>query len=728
MQTLNQTTVELNQQRLRIAPDVRVWPVRERGETVYRIEIRGLHRFFRIGYRESYLCSLLDGKTTLAQACSIAAAKLGRDAPTETETAEIARWLLNNEIAYLDENRPPVRDPRRETPAKAATTPPSAWKLLARFNPFWIKVPLPGGERVVAVLSRWMAPLLSAPMVFAGMLLILSALIGIGVHRESFLRQSENIFHPTQWAWMLGIWIVLKLIHEFGHAIACYRLGGEVNRCGVVFVLMAPLAYVDVSSCWRMPSRVSRIGVSAAGMFVEGCIAAVAAWVFLIVDEPLVRNISHTTVLTAGLSTLLFNANVLMRFDGYFILADAVDIPNLAAEASTTLKRLARRWIAGEATTQGQVNGWRGILVGVYGIAALFWKVSVCICLAITASTLFEGGGILITMIGIAIWVGVPVFNAIRYLAALREEDLLRFYQAILLGGGVCSLVIASVFIIPIPSRVRAPVITRFAASANVRAPASGFIDSLHIGDGDRVAVGDRLITLRNEELQCQLRELELESEQLELEQRRATGEQDEGKRHVLRRRAESLQTQLDQVRGRMESLTIRSTNTGRVIARGLESTIGTYVEEGDELMVVAGPRDSEWIALIAPRQIERVRDCIGQNVRVVSVGQAQFDSKLQRIEPRATDRLIEPALASIHGGPLPTRSESDATDASELRLLQPHFYAWLDVADGENRLPVGVRLFADCGYRTQTIAGRLREWIRSLYEASQKSNAEKST
>ncbi|MBB3208701.1 putative peptide zinc metalloprotease protein [Rhodopirellula rubra] len=718
MQSTRHQTTELNQQRLRMAPDVRVWPVRERGEIVYRIEIRGLHRFYRVGYRESYLCSLLDGETTLAQACSLAAAKLGRDAPTESETAEIARWLLDNEIAYLDGDRPPIRDTRHGTTSTKAGTERTVWNLLSRINPFWIKVPIPGGSLVIKTMSRWLSPLLSAPMVFGGVLLILSALIGAGIHRDSLLRESENIFHPSRWMWLIGTWLVLKIIHELGHAVACYRFGGEVNRCGIVFVLLAPLAYVDVSSCWRMPSRLTRIGVSAAGMFVECCIAAAAVWVFLIVDDPLVRNLSHSIIVTAGLSTLLFNANVLMRSDGYFILADAVDIPNLAAESSATLKRFSQRWIVGESTRHGQITGWRGVLVAVYGVAALIWRFSVCICLAIAASTLFEGGGVLITAIGIAIWVGHPVLSAIRYMGGLARHNVPGFYRAVFVGGGLVALGLASVFAVPIPSRVRAPVISRFAASTSVRAPADGFIESVHVRDGETVSPGAPLVTLRNEELRCQARELAVESQQIELEQRRAAGEQEEGKRYVLRRRAESLQKRIDQVQGRIDSLTIRAASPGRVISRNLPSTLGTYVNEGDQILIVAGDADREWIALIPPRQIERVRSCVGQNVRVVSGSQQQFDSTLQRIDPRATDRLIEPALASIHGGPLAIRSDVDESDSGEMRMLSPHFYAWLDVTSAGEQFPVGMRLFVDCGYRSQTFASRLREWVRSLYEA----------
>ncbi|WP_052336041.1 efflux RND transporter periplasmic adaptor subunit [Rhodopirellula sallentina] len=469
-----------------------------------------------------------------------------------------------------------------------------------------------------------------------------------------------------------------------------------------------------------MPSKLSRIGVSAAGMFVECCIAAAAAWVFLIVDDPLVRSVSHSVVLTAGISTLLFNANVLMRFDGYFILADAVDIPNLASEASQTLERFGKRWIIGESARHGQLSGWRGMLVSVYAVAAIVWRFGVCVCLAITASTLFEGAGILITAVGIAMWVGRPVGRMLQYMGFLARHNVIGFYRGVIIGGGLLAVGLAVVFAFPIPSRVRAPVISRYAATSSIRSPANGFIERVHVRDGQTVQEGTPLVTMRNEELRCQLRQLQAEHDRVAVEKRQAAGELNEGKTHVLRRHAESLQKQIAQIEDRIESLTIRAPNHGRVIARQLDTMIETYVEEGDEIMVVADDTDREWIALITPRHIDRVRACVGENVRLVSSGHRKFTSRLTRIEPRATDRLIEPALASVHGGPLATRQDRDDSDSDQLRMLQPHFHAWLAVVPDASDLPVGMRMFVDCGYRSQTIASRLREWVRSVYEAHQ--------
>ncbi|MEZ6078496.1 MAG: hypothetical protein R3C56_23345 [Pirellulaceae bacterium] len=147
-----------------------------------------------------------------------------------------------------------------------------------------------------------------------------------------------------------------------------------MSEAGIVFVLIAPLAYVDVTSCWRMNSRWSRIAVSAAGMYVELLIAAAALVMWSLTDSVAAKFILYQLVITAGLSTLVFNTNILMRFDGYFILADLIDVPNLQSEASLSIRNLLSRILTGKQTTDRSLGSWRRYFVFAYGVAALLWR------------------------------------------------------------------------------------------------------------------------------------------------------------------------------------------------------------------------------------------------------------------------------------------------------------------------------------------------------------------
>ena len=180
-------TVDLTHQKLRLADDVRVWPVHERGKLVYRFEIPSLHKFFRVGYEEYVFISLLDGNTTVPQACGLAAATLGSAAPSSTAADAIQRWLLKNELAYLESDGPPVRNTATATPDQR---PATFW---SRLNPFWMKLPLPGVERWASPFLDKSTWLFSRRLVAPGMLLIVLALLMVLSHWNQFVASAGEV-------------------------------------------------------------------------------------------------------------------------------------------------------------------------------------------------------------------------------------------------------------------------------------------------------------------------------------------------------------------------------------------------------------------------------------------------------------------------------------------------------------------------------------------------------
>ena len=152
---------------------------------------------------------------------------------------------------------------------------------------------------------------------------------------------------PSSWLWLVLAWIGLKLIHETAHGIFCRHFGGRSREAGIVLILLAPIPYIDVTSAWGFRSKWQRIMTSAAGIYVELFCAAVAGLLWSYSHDPLIRFHSLNVMLTAGLVTLVFNANFLMRFDGYYILADLLEIPNLYSLGQQDVQYLARRYLMG---------------------------------------------------------------------------------------------------------------------------------------------------------------------------------------------------------------------------------------------------------------------------------------------------------------------------------------------------------------------------------------------
>tara|TARA_R110002049_G_scaffold27321_1_gene93925 strand:+ start:13366 stop:15519 length:2154 start_codon:yes stop_codon:yes gene_type:complete len=706
----DESTIDLAQQCVRIADDVVVWPVRERGELAYRLEIPALHRFFRVGYEEYALISLLDGQTTIAQACGLVAAQIGRRAPGGKQAETIQRWLLKNELAYLPDQGPPVRRPHARS-----NTDETPLGLLKRFNPFWIKVPLGPAAAWISPVAKRLLWCFSTVAVLIATALILWAVFSLLGHWDRFLADSSQIFSSSNFVYLFGTWLVLKLVHETAHAVACQRCGGDVHDAGIVLVLFAPLAYVDVTSCWRMNSRWSRIAVAGAGMFAELVIASAAflLWQWSRSEEYALafKNI----VMTASVTTIMFNANVLMRFDGYHMLADAIEVPNLYAESMNAVKRVANRWLVGDDNQVGHYSGWRKWFILIYGVAALAWKVVICFTLGVAASTLFSGAGIVITAIGIVLWFADPAKKLVGFASQLWQRDRVLFVRA---GSITClcvCLLIASVTWLPVPTAVTVPAVTEYLPQTIVRSGVDGFIRKVHVDNLDSVQAGDLLIELENRELDDRQLGLKLQLAQNEIRKRQAASQRDAATVLVLQDKQASLRQQLAQIDSQRAGLRVVAHRDGQVIARDLNTKVGAFVSEGDQLLNIAQPFEKEIVAVVSQSRIKRARRATEQQVTLSAADFSRHTGKLDRIDPRATHELVDPSLAATAGGPLAVRR--DEQDDGQLRLLEPHFLARISLGQhSAEATPAGMRMQASFGYRTEPLLTRLRVTISNLF------------
>lgn len=710
-------TIDLTQQRLWLAEDVRVWPVQERGELVYRFEIPSQHKFFRVGREEYIFISLLDGKTTVPQACGLAASVLGSDAPTAAQAEAIQRWLLSSELAYLEADGPPVRRSSFESSDGRG-------KFWSHFNPFWMKLPLPQAHSWLDKAAEKLTWLVSPGAMAIGVALIVVGMLTLVANWDEFTTAAAEIFSGENGLWLLGTWVALKLIHELGHAVACHRQGCTVRETGLVFILFAPLAYVDVTSCWRLNSRASRIVVAAAGMYVELLIAAIAVLLWATIDSPRGEFLLRNLILSAGLSTLLFNANALMRFDGYFILADLIEVPNLYAEGSTAVRRMAKRIFCGLPGTPCAISDWRRHFVALYGIVAMGWRITICLSLAIAASTMFAGAGVLIAALGIGLWFGKPLQQLIHFSSQLHRQDPARWFRGAATAGAIALGTWGVIWQMPLPTAVTVPAVAAYRPETLVRSGAAGFVKSIHVRDSQSVRQGDLLLEVENRELVNRLRQVVLAVEQNDVRARQAAQAHDASMELVLRENGRALAEQRNQLRRQVEGLVVTAPRDGRVIDRQLAVKIGTYVEEGDPLLWVAAVGEKEMVAVVDQDSIQTVRLAVGKPVRIRTASFALSSGRLSRIDPRASDLLPDESLAATEGGPLSVRPRGEQDhdeDTEPYRLLEPHFQARVTLADDVARdIPAGMRVTASFGYRAESIATRIRTAVRRMWHAAQ--------
>ncbi|MGB7792235.1 MAG: hypothetical protein WBL39_13595 [Terrimicrobiaceae bacterium] len=314
-------------------------------------------------------------------------------------------------------------------------------------NPLFIKIPLGNPAGLFDRLERFLRPGLSLLGAFAAGGLVVAALYVILMNYSMFVRSLSDVFSLENAPALFAIFVCLKFLHEVGHGVLCHRFGGHISEWGLYLVFFFPLTYVDATSVWGISSKYKRMAVSAAGMGAEILAASVAALVWSWAEEGALRTICANTIVLASITTLIFNANPFRRFDGYFILADWLEIPNLYANASAAASRFLRAAVLG----LGSMPRASTSLVS-YGIACMVWQILVLVAICVAAVAMLHGLGMLLAGITLA-GALIPQVKSFRTLLTHRRAENLPWAwwrPALVLGFFLTALLPLSFPLLPL--------------------------------------------------------------------------------------------------------------------------------------------------------------------------------------------------------------------------------------------------------------------------------------
>ena len=680
----------------------------------YTIEdpLRG--KFYRVGIPEFTLLTLLDGRTSIAEAVGLAARRLGRDALAEHEALAVCRWAIGCQLAHPVGSDLAAR--LCETAAKA-----DRQRLLNRANPLAIQIPLFDPDRLLTVLTRRCSWLFSWPAAVVWLATVLPALYLTAAGWHQMVSMAMVILDRDNWLRLAAAWVLLKVFHELAHGLACKKYGGTVPAAGVTLILLAPLAYVDVTSSWRFRSKWQRILTASAGMYVEGFIAALAVILWSGTSPGVLHQMALNVAATAGLSTLLFNGNPLVRFDGYFILSDLLGVPNLYSCGRQCVTDAIRKYVLGRPAAAPAWPRGRGWLIRTYAVAALAWRVVFYLTLALTLiGTLSHFGAVLAAaLLGLG-W-GVPAVQMVRQLAAaasLEPIDKRRLAAAAAVAvtaGAIAALLLS------LPGRVEAPAVIDYAPLTVIRAAAPGFVREIRVANGELVEPGQVIAVLENDDLAADLAELQLACRQsaIKIQMHRQNDELAKSQVELAARQA--IEKKIAQTQQRIESLTVRAPVGGHLFARQLDSLAGRYLSAGDEIAILGGEEAKELIVAVPQNDVELFAAQLNGAgvVRVRTGSGVEYEARLVKVNPRGAVEPPHPALGANVGGPLAVKAQPGPRHAAEdgegegYQLLSPVFTVKASLASEQGRQVRSGQL-ATVGFRTseETVATR---WCRSL-------------
>ncbi len=673
-------------------------------------------RFHRVGLHEYRFVAELDGTRTVASILAQLARRGGGESFTEAEALHILRWLAGNRLLAIESVRPESERGEVER---------SLFAAIAWLNPLILKVPLARPDRffaAVAPVLRWALGRFGfavwCAVVFAGA-------TQLALDWPRFSGGFEGILARDRWLWLLLVWTALKLAHEFAHGVFCRHFGAAVREIGAIFVLFVPMGYVDATASLGLASKWRRIMVAFAGMYVEFFLAALAALAWARTPEGSLAATLHSVVVTGTLVTLFFNANPLMRFDGYFILSDLLGISNLATRGRQWMQG-AGAWLllGGKARRPQRPRSREEWNVALYGVAAACWQVLVVAGLLVAASVILRGGGLCFAIIAAALWIGIPLWRFAKSLMQTLHSESGRG-GATALRFALLAAVLAAACLVPFHRSVSSAGVIELADTVVLRAECPGFVAATRVRDGEIVEAGQILFELRNDDATAALERSRVELAGQDLRARLAFTRQDVSAAQAEQAKAEALRKTVAQHESYVATLQIRAPFAGRITARELERMFGAYFRAGEEIAHL-GRADGCDVRIALDQEAEphfRASSHQPLRVRVEGMG-ADFPATLTRVESRATRELIDPALTALGGGPLALRrveeeASTDARQSAEYELAEPHFVALARLATDEPFCAgqmTRVKLHSTRAVNLWALAqGRLARWLKTF-------------
>jgi len=646
----------------RVRPDLRFRFQKNGGDPVYLIE-DGLYRqFLHIGVPEFHFLRQLDGVTTVAAAVAASARRFGSRAIGENEAIDLLHWAGERHL---------LQSPETEHDAESGGTAERGTFRIMQVL-FW-RMPLGNPDRFMAILNRLFGWSFSLPVRLIWLAVVVWALFLAVENAGQLAGASATAILPGNWWRLILVYAVLKVIHECWHGIAVKRYGGRVPEWGIqLLAFITPLTFVDASDSWTFPGRKRRMMVTAAGMYVEFFLAACALIFWEQADPGIARAVAFDVVFMASVTTLLFNLNPLMRFDGYYMLSDLTGVHNLGPKGQSYVKWLAKRFLLGVRNAQIPA-GYRQAprLIAIYGIAAAAWRVVIWTTILLLVATLFQGAGAVLTLL---ILVGVGLRGAgafIRYLYEGSGAERPRLRVALPRLAAAIALLATMLIVVRVQPSSRLPAVVEYEDSPVLRAECPGTVVEWIDEPGVWVEAGQIVVRLENRERVTELARLEIERERSRVRSREYLDEGSIAAHQAEERAIAGLDERITLESKILETLSIRAPEGGIFVSRQFSTLPGRYLMPGDEVGRIVVP-DRMRVLISVP---QRVRDSIakrtGDEVELRLRGRAGFPvgARIERVEAGADSEPPHAALAATKGGPLAVRPVADIETERERGL-----------------------------------------------------------
>ncbi|MBN3227664.1 HlyD family efflux transporter periplasmic adaptor subunit [Pectobacterium brasiliense] len=627
-------------------------PANRDGSPSWTLEdpLRGL--YFRIGWAEMAMLS----RWSMGNAAQIVA-DVNQTSALMLDDSDVQyfnRFLQANSLTRVSGDEALAQFSRQVEQSRV-----SIWRKLLK-NYLFFRIPLWHPDRFLGATLPWVEPFFSRTFLKLTLLVAVLGLFLAGRQWETFKHTFLHFF-TLEGAALAGLTLCFtKILHEFGHAYTCKRFGARVATMGVAFLVMMPVLYTDTSGSWKLTRRRQRMAIGAAGMMTELVLAAWAtlAWSFL--PDGMLRSAAFMLATTTWIMTLAINLSPLMRFDGYFLLSDGLQMPNLQNRGFAIGRWQMREWLfgLGDAPPEHFPRWLQRTLVG-YAFAVWIYRFFLFTGIAILVYHMtFKLLGMLLFAIEIGYFVVMPVVNEVCEWSKRRKDYRMNRNMTTTL---VVSAVVLLLLMIPWQRGVYAPALLRAEQQSSLYMPVPAMIQRIDVKVGQPVQAGQTLFTLSSDALAHEQKQLERQIATLNWQSTfQVFNKEAAGDHQRVKQEHEAALQKLQVLQRQSEQLTVRAPIDGVVADMTTPLETGEWLGQGEWLAVVTKPTGGLVEAFVSEKDWQRLRTGAKGTFYLQDVSRSSLPLTIVEIASTATrDLNAAPELASTYGGDIATLSDA---------------------------------------------------------------------
>jgi putative peptide zinc metalloprotease protein len=716
--------------RIRIRQDLAIAPQKYEGRTYYVVKDPVSLRYYRFKEQERFLIGLMDGEHTLDDSQKEYEKRFRPERLTLEDLESFAQQLLTAGLAHNESPQAGKQLFDRRKKRKRSELMQTLTNIL------YIKIPIFDPDRLLTRMLPYTWFIYTTLFALASVATMLSAVLLVATHFDTFYEKLPSYHEFFSFSTVGYLWVALgivKVIHEFGHGLTCKAFGGEVHEMGALFLVFSPCLYCNVSDAWTLPSKWKRILISFAGIYVELIIASIATFIWWNTPAmPFINNLSLSLMVVCSVSTVVFNANPLMRYDGYYILADWLEIPNLRERSNRFLQRLAMEFFLGiEVQPEAYMALWRRIMFVLYAIISYIYRWVITFSILYFMSRFLKPYklGVISGMLACGAagsMIGWPLFRMLKNLNKRGRLPDMKPIRVTLTSIAVACLLLV-LFLVPLPVgrirdiglvQVQPDSIEKVSIDVPSRMPA--ILTRLLVRDGQRVTKGQTLAEFSSLELQNQKLEALTQRNIAEAQHhafvQQVTQTVDLDDQEKLRQRASeagvdeikytnTLNSLTDLERG----LTLKAKMDGIVMSPPKADEVGKLFEAGATFCSVGDASHLRLAVPVATKDYRILEDDVrraraqGQElpvtIRIKGRGNQTWQGRISEL-PESECRDVPAQLTTKHGGPLAVKpSQNPNVHVPQSQV----FLVYIDLLKPDDAICAGTMAYVKihCRWRT---------------------------